>query len=55
MLKRSSLLAFLVGGFLVLGAAPAGADTTVVAQLEESNGSGVTGSVAPDRHERRRA
>ena len=46
MLKRSSLLAFLVGGFLVLGAAPAGADTKVTAQLEESNGSGVTGTAA---------
>ena len=44
MLKRSSLLAFLVGGFLVLGAAPASADTKVTAQLEESNGSGVSGT-----------
>jgi hypothetical protein len=43
-LKRSSLLAFLVGGFLVWGAAPASADTQVTAQLEESNGSGVTGT-----------
>ena len=44
MLKRSSLLAFLVGGFLVLSAVPASADTKVTAQLEESNGSGVSGT-----------
>ncbi len=44
MLERSSLLAFLVGGFLVLSAVPASADTKVTAQLEESNGSGVSGT-----------
>ena len=42
-LQRSVLVLGLVG-LLSLGVAPAGADTTVVAQLEESNGSGVTGT-----------
>ncbi len=41
---RSSMLMLAVAGFLVLGIAPAGADTTVTAQLSESNHSGVTGT-----------
>jgi hypothetical protein len=41
---RSSLLVFALASFLVWGIAPAGADTTVTAQLTETNDSGVTGT-----------
>jgi hypothetical protein len=45
MWSRCSVFGFLLVAFLVLGAGPAGADTTVKAELSESNGSGVTGTV----------
>ena len=45
MVKFRLLVLLLVGsGFLLMGSAPAGADTTVTARLEETNNSGVTGT-----------
>ena len=44
MLLQRFVLVLGLASLFILGAAPAGADTTVVAQLKESNGSGVTGT-----------
>ena len=44
MLLQRLVLVLGLASLFILGAAPAGADTTVVAQLKESNGSGVTGT-----------
>jgi hypothetical protein len=44
MVVRVLSMMFAVAAFVVSGSAPAGADTTVTAQLEASNNSGVTGT-----------
>ena len=55
MSKRFSALVLALAGLLLVTVAPARADTTVTAQLQEANDSGVTRHRDVDRHRQRRA